>query len=209
MKRYIALLWCPSLLFGASVNTEITFRGEPFLSVRTITQAFNAIGYKLEMDSLSVEGGQGVIIGTAIGNKGFNPPVFSETLKEQGIKIEAAHMNDKGLVLSLDTQNARWSVPLLGRDEGSELKRVVAPQWFRVEEGQQIRIEPPYTGKWYPDVAVLDASLHPLSSFRSTEVQEELQFELPQGSYYLKVSNVQGMKLLKEGMWVESITPLR
>ncbi len=151
----------------------------------------------------------GKLIATAVSNKAFNPVSLGENLKEQGIRIERAHFDTKKLSLVLDTQNAVWNVLLLGSDEGTELKRVTAPQWFRVEQGQQIRIEPPYTGKWYPDIAVLDGSMQIVSSIRSMEVKDELQFELPAGSYYLKVSNAQGMKVLKEGMWIESLSPGR
>lgn len=206
MKRYITLLCSPFILFGGSLTTEITFLGEPMVTLRTITQAFHNVGYKFEVETFSTQSGSGIIIGTAVGNKAFIPPALGEHLKGQGIKMERAQMNDKGLFLTLDTQSALWNVLLLGSDEGLELKRVNSPQWFRVEPLQQIRIEPPYTGKWYPDICVLDASMQVLTSFRSLVVKEELQFELPQGSHYLKVSNAQGMKLLKEGMWIESMS---
>ncbi|MDD2781190.1 hypothetical protein [Sulfuricurvum sp.] len=178
-------------------------------SVRTITQAFNAIGFKLEIESMRFDIPSGKLIATAVSNKALNPASLGENLKEQGIRIEQAHLDGDKLSLVLDTQNAVWNVLLLGSDEGAELKRVNAPQWFRVEHGQQIRIEPPYTSKWYPDVAVLDVSMQIVSSFRSLEAKEELQFELPSGSYYLKVSNAQGMKVLREGMWIESLSPGR
>lgn len=207
MKRFIALLCCsPLILLGGSLTTEITFSGEPIVTLRTITQAFHAVGYKFDVETFNTQSKSGVIFGTAVGNKVFSPPALGENLKEQGIKIERAQLNDKGLFLALDTQSALWNVPVMGSDEGSELKRVNSPQWFRVEPLQQIRIEPPYTGKWYPDICVLDASMQVLTSLRSLEAKEELQFELPQGSTYLKVSNAQGMKLLKEGMWIESMS---
>lgn len=163
----------------------------------------------MEIDTLDVQKNRGELSGSAIGNKIFNPTALSENLKEQGIRIEKAHLEKNILVMVLDTQSARWNIPLLGSDEGVELKRVNAAQWFRVEEGQHIRIEPPYPGKWYPDVCVLDVSMSLLSSFRSLEPKEELEFELPKGAYYLKISNAQGMKVLKEGMWIESMSPGR
>lgn len=209
MKRLPLLFFFPLILWGVSINTQITFSGEPTLSIRTITQAFNAVGYKFDIDALAVHNSVGDLHGTAIGNKAFNPAALGENLKEQGIRIERAHFDTKGLTLVLDTQNALWNIPLLGSDEGSELKKVNSAQWFRVEEGQHIRIEPPYAGKWYPDIAVLDSSMQVLSSFRSSESKEEFQFELPQGAYYLKISNAQGMKVLKEGMWIESMSPGR
>lgn len=206
MKRFATFLCFPFILFGASLKTEISFTGEPMVSVRTITQAFNGVGYKLELEELIVESGSGKLLGSAIGNKTFNPAALGENLKEQGIRIERAHVDSNSLTLTLDTRHAIWNTPLLGSDEGSELKRVNAPQWFRVEEGQHIRIEPPYTGKWYPDIAVLDVSMHILSSFRSSDPKVELEFELPIGAYYLKISNAQGMKVLKEGTWIESMS---
>ena len=206
MKYFFTLLCTPLLLLGGSINTHISFSGNAMLSIRTINQAFNAIGYKLDINTLDVQNSSGELSGTAIGTKGFNPTALSENLKEQGIKIEKAHLDKSDLTMTLDTQNAQWNLPLLGSDEGTELKRVNVAQWFRVEEGQHIRIIPPYVGEWYPDVAVLDASMSLLSSFRSLEPKEELEFELPQGAYYLKISNAQGMKVLKEGMWIESMS---
>lgn len=209
MKRLISLLSFPLLVWSSSITTQITFTGEPVVSIRTLTHAFNAVGYKLDVDTLAIQNRTGDLRGTAIGNKIFNPALLGENLKEQGIRIERAHLDKNRLSLIVDTRNAFWNIPLLGADEGSELKRANAAQWFRVEEGQIIRIEPPYTGKWYPDLAVLDSSMHALSSFRTSQPKEELQFELPEGAYYLKISNAQGMKVLKEGMWIESMSPGR
>jgi hypothetical protein len=209
MKRFLPFLLAPSIVFGVSINTKIGFTGEPAVSLRTITQAFNAIGYRFDISSLSVENGSGEVQGTAIGNRAFIPAALGENLKEQGIVIESARTDQSGLALVLNTQNAIWSIPLLGSDEGSELKRMSNAQWFRVEAGQAIRIQPPYIGKWYPEIAVFDASMHLLSSYRSLEPKDEFQSELPPSAYYLKISNAQGMKLLKEGMWVESMSPGR
>lgn len=209
MQRFIVLLCFPFLLWGTSINTQITFSGDARVSLRSITHAFNLIGYKFELKSFAMHDGLGVLHGIAMGNKAFSAAVLGENFKEQGIRIERAHADSNGLSLVLDTQSAFWNSALLGSDEGAELKKVNTPQWFRVEQMQHIRIEPPYAGQWYPDIAVLDASMHVLSSFRSPIPEEEFQFELPQGAYYLKISNGQGMKVLKEGMWIESMSPGR
>lgn len=206
MKPLMLLLLLPGILLAVSINTQIGFTGEPTVSLRTITQAFNTVGYRFELKSLSVENGSGELAGTALGNRPFLPAVLAENLKEQGIRIESAHVDQNRLIMVLNTQNAFWNAPLLGSDEGSELKRMNSAQWFRVEEGQSIRIQPPYVGKWYPEIAVLDASMHLLASYRSLEPKDEFQSELPSSAYYLKISNTQGMKVLKEGMWIESMS---
>lgn len=201
-------LLAPSLMAGV-ISAQITFKGEPLVSLRTILQGFSNVGYKLEIDSFEAKEGSGELIAKIVTNKPFNPGALNENLKEQSINVEFSQYKDQKLTMTLATQSALWSVPLMGSDEGSEVKKTVSPQWFRVEEAQHIRIEPPYAGKWYPDVAVLDSKMNVLSSFRSSVPKEEMVFELPSGAYYLKVSNAPGMKVLKEGMWIESMSPGR
>jgi len=207
MKRLLILFCTPLLLLGDSINTNITFTGDLRVSIRTITQAFSTLGYRVDIDSLRIQEDKGILNATVISNKVLTPSLLAENLQEQNIRIEKAHFDPKkGLSLLLDTRNAIWNTVVLGRDEGTELKRVSTAQWFRVEEAQHIRIEPPYVGKWYPEIAVFDGAMNLLSSFRSLDTKEEFRFELPKGAYYLKISNAQGMKVLKEGMWIESIT---
>jgi hypothetical protein len=210
IKKILFLFFCvPLMLYGTVIDTKVSFTGNPIVTLRSISQVFNTIGYKFDVDSLSYQDNSGEFRGKAIGNKQLNAVVLAENIKEQGTQIEQAHLNSEGLTLVLNTQKATWNVPLIGMDDGVELKKVNTAQWFRVEEGQHIKIQPPYAGKWYPDIAVLDSNMSVLSSFRSTKSEDEFQFELPSGAYYLKVSNIQGMKVLKEGMWIESMSPGR
>ncbi|HEX5328745.1 hypothetical protein [Sulfuricurvum sp.] len=205
MKQLVLLLLSPFLLIGGSINTRISFTSHPQTALRTITSAFNAIGYRLDINSFIIDKNSGELNAIAIGTKPFNANALGENLKEQAIRIEKARMDQNTLYLELDTQNASWNVPVLGEDEGVELKRVSVPQWFRFESAGSIRIQPPYSGRWYPDIAVFNSDMELLSSFRSTEPKEEFESTLPDGALYLKVSNAQGMKMMKEGMWIESV----
>ncbi|MDD5052317.1 MAG: hypothetical protein PHO27_06245 [Sulfuricurvum sp.] len=206
MNRFIVSLLFPCILWGIAINTQVSFIGEPTVTLKTLTQAFNAVGYKFDVTSLRFQNGLGDIQGSVVGNRAFNFALLGENLQEQGISIESSTLDQKGLILSIDTQNGIWSVPLIAMDEGSELKRVNSAQWYRVEPGQIIHIEPPYGIHWYPDVAVLDNSMQVLYSLRSEKKSDELKFELPDGGVYLKVSNANGMKVLREGTWIESMS---
>lgn len=206
IERFFLLFYIPLFLFGGSLKTQIIFIGDPTVSLRTITQSFNSLGYKLEIDSFATQYNAGVLSAMVTGNKPFNAAVLDENLKNEGIRIEKMYSDRGELVLMLNTENAIWNLPLLEGDDGSELKRVSHAQWFRIEGSKSIRIQPPYIGKWYPDIAVYNRSMGVLSSFRATEPKGEFQFELPPEAYYLKISNAQGMKVLKEGMWIESMS---
>ncbi len=190
------------------MNTHVTFNGEPIASVRTITQSFNTLGYKLDITAFTAQKNAGEFSAIAIGNRPFSEAGLEENLKDQGIEIEKAAVENEELILVLDTQGSVWNVPALEEEGGIELKRVSAAQWFRVEQAKALKIHPPYEGKWYPDIAIFDRSMHQISSIRADEDKNEFQMELPAGAFYLKVSNVQGMKLLKEGMWIEAVDSL-
>jgi len=206
------LLLLPLGLFGAQltqIKTHIELTADPLVGLTTLIYSFNTLGYKLQIDSVSTQKSVSRIDALVIGLKPLNPVVLGDTLQENGIKLTYARMNQETMELGIDATAAVWNVPLLNPDEGVEMQRSNTPYWFRVEGGQMIRIEPAYGAKWYPDVSVMDASMHVLSTERSEKSVHELEFSLPEGAYYLKISNTNGMKALKEGMWVESMSPGR
>lgn len=206
MKRVLLLLSLPFFLYGGNLKTRITFTGDATLSIRLLTQAFNALGYKLDISSVKISERNGELAAQASGMRVFSDSGLREKLREEGIEVEKSVYDAGELLLILHTENAFWNVPILSSEEsGAELKRTNTPQWFRVNDAQKLRIQPPYAGKWYPDIAFFDRSMHLISSLRETKPGGELELEIPGGAYYLKISNVQGMKLLKEGMWIEAV----
>ena len=204
--KYLFLMVAFPLLVWGNFQTHILFTGDPLVSVRTVLHTFHAVGYKFDIHSLIVNPHGGEMIGITTGNRPFQPSAFDENLKNQKIRINQSTLEKNRMTMTLDTREAFWDVLSIGEDEGTSLKRVNSAQWFRVSQNQNIRIESPYSGKWYPEIAVLDSEMEVLYSSRSVEPKEELIVELPPESYYLKVSNTQGMKLLKEGMWIESLS---
>jgi hypothetical protein len=208
MKYFFLALCFPFFLSATSFITQVTFSGEPAVALKTLGTAFNTLGYRLDIESFIVANGSGELRGEGVGNRPFNPSIVGEMLKEQGVGIVSAYFDSKNtFVMSINVENGIWNVPLLGRDEGYEIKKVTSPQWFHLEEAQFIRVEPSYGSKWYPDVAIYDTSMQLLSSFRSLTPKEEFQSELPHGACYLKISNVYGMKVLSGGMWIASTNP--
>lgn len=190
-------------------KAHIELTSDPLVGLTTLTHSFNALGYKMQIDSISTQKTVSQIDALIIGLKPFTPASLSGALQENGIKLTYSRMNQETMELGIDASAAVWDVQVLNPDEGVELQRSNTPYWFRVEAGQVIRIQPPYGAKWYPDVSVMDASMHILSTERSEKSVNELEFTLPEEAFYLKISNTNGMKALKEGMWVESMSPGR
>lgn len=200
------LLLTPLVLFAVQLRVHIELSGDPLVGITTFSHTLNALGYKYQIETLSTQNSLTNIDGTVSGSKSLVPSALTENLQDEGIKLLYARMNHGTMELGIDVTSAVWNIQALGVDEGAQMPRSNLPYWFRVESAQEIHVEPPYGGKWYPDVSVLDGSMHVLSTYRSDKSMDELKFSLPDGSYYLKVSNTNGMKLLREGMWVESMS---
>lgn len=203
------LLLLPLGVFGApftQLKTHIALTSDPLVGITALTNIYNSLGYKIEINSISTHNGTSRIEAVVIGLKPLEMAVLADNIQESGMKLTHSRMNQGSMELDIDATEAVWNQEMLGIDEGKELQRSNTPYWFRVEAGQVIRIQPPYGGKWYPDVSVLDKSMRILYTKRSDKEMHELVFPLPAGSYYLKISNTAGMKALKEGMWVESMS---
>ncbi|MCK9374172.1 MAG: hypothetical protein M0P91_13400 [Sulfuricurvum sp.] len=210
IKRSLGLLFLlPLGLLAAQLTqlkTHIELRAEPLPALPALISTFNTLGYKIQIDSLSRSDSVIQIEAVLVGLKPFNSATLTEHFQENGMKLTHGRVNQGKLELAIDAMAAVWNVPLLNADEGMELQRSSAPYWFRVEPGQVVSIQAPYGGKWYPDISVLDGSMQLLSNYRSEKNHDDFKLPLPEGAYYLKISNTNGMKALKEGMWVESMS---
>lgn len=212
MRFAALLLIAPLLSFAAQparIAAQIAFEGEPAVALKTLHNGFSAVGYRLDVRSFSVRNGEGEILAEAHGIRPFDAAAFAENMAEEGVLVLNEGSSKGVLKVRVNARNGVWNVPLIAPEEGAQLERSALPRWFGVEEGQTIRIESPYIGKWYPDVTVLDASMNVLVSLRLEVPKEEYAFDLPPGARYLKVSNTWGMKALREGTWVESKSPGR
>lgn len=209
MKRLFVLVFFPLMMWAAppvSFKTEIAFSGEPAVAVKSIIHAFSTLGYRLDIGTFSTDKSSGILRGTVSGIKLFSPEVFTENLKEEGIVINTIRVERGTFSVNVNAEKGVWSAPLIGKDEGVELQKSATSQWFRVEEDQTIRIQPPYACKWYPEIAVLSLSMDVLYSSRLGKPEDQMDIVLPAGAAYLKVSNTNGMKVLPSGMWIESLS---
>jgi len=175
------------------------------LSTKIILQALQTTGQKVKIIQ-TVRDEQGIHLELiASGIKPFEGRYFSEILSENGILLTKATVKEKKWLLLLDASQSRWDIPKVSPDEGSGMDKSSNASWFRVDESSALTIEAPYAGKWYPEIALFDASMTVLESVREFTPKARLDFSLPQGATYLKVSNSNGMKLLKEGTYIEHL----
>lgn len=205
MKAFVWLLALPWLLIAREHKSmmNIHLNGGGILSTKIVYQALNTSGQRVGMLRYENDGESTQMEMVTSGIKPFEPKYFTEVLRENGIVLTKGIFRDKKWIMEFNAAAAQWNIPAITLDEGAQMEKTLTSNWFVVNQSRAISIEAPYGNKWYPDVAVLDSSMRVLSSIREFTPRERLEFSLPEEAMYLKVSNANGMKLLKEGMWIE------
>ena len=203
------LVWCVIFTFSlvaGDTKTNVSFHVAHgnILSSKIIVQALNTIGQHVSIHRYESDGGMTRMEVSLSSRKVFDPKYFSEILRENAMIITAGAVRDKKWTIEIDASSIVWQIPAITPDEGAQMEKSTTPLWFVVNQSRALTIEAPYGNKWYPDIAILDVNMEVLSSMRIFKPQETMSFTLPDGAMYLKVANTNGMKLLKEGMWIES-----
>jgi len=195
-------------LVAGDTKTDVTLQVAhgSILSSKIIVQALNTIGQRVSIHRYESDAEMIRMEISLSGRKAFDPKYFSDILRENGVMITTGAVRDKKWTIEIDASSVVWQIPAITPDEGGQMEKSIIPAWFVVNQSRALTIEAPYGNKWYPDIAVLDANMNVLSSLRSFKAQERMSFSLPEGAMYLKVANTNGMKLLKEGMWIEHAT---
>ncbi len=205
MKSLVLVLIFMLSLIAGDTKTEVDLRlaHGSILSSKIILQALNTVGQRVTVHRYENDGETTQMEISLSGRKVFDPKYFSEILRANGMVITAGAIRDKKWTIEIDASSVLWQIPAITPDEGAQMEKSTVPAWFIVNQSSALTIEAPYGNKWYPDIAILDANMEVLSSMRTFKAQDRMSFTLPEGAMYLKIANTNGMKLLKEGMWIE------
>lgn len=186
----------------SNIHLNVNHGGLP--STIIVQHVLGSMGYKANIHRLSYANEAVEMDIVLHAKKQFDPKLFAEELSLHQITVSNGHIKNQQGTIELDAADALWNVPAITQDEGAQIERTSFASWFRVNNTSAIVVEAPYGSKWYPEIAVLDANMQTLVSIRETVFKEQMAFLLPEHAMYLKVSNSNGMKMLKEGIWIES-----
>lgn len=186
----------------SEINLNVTHGG--LVSTIIVQHVLVSMGYRARINRFSSANEVTEMDMTLYGKKPFDPKEFAEELSLNQITVINGYASNKKWTLGLESFQALWNVPAITQDEGSQIERTNLATWFRVNNTLGITVEAPYGTKWYPEIAVLDDKMQTLLSSKESTFKDRMTFQLPEHAMYLKVSNANGMKMLREGMWVES-----
>jgi hypothetical protein len=186
----------------SEINLNVTHGG--LVSTIIVQHVLVSMGYKAHIHRFSSAYEVTEMVMILYAKKQFDPKEFAEELSLHQITVNNAYVKNKQWTIGLDASQALWNVPAITQDEGAQIERTNVASWFRVNNTVGITVEAPYGNKWYPEIAVLDNKMQTLLSTKESIFKDRMTFQLPEHAMYLKVSNTNGMKMLRDGMWIES-----
>lgn len=186
----------------SEINLNVTHGG--LLSTTIVQHVLVSMGYKAHINRFSSVNEVTEMDMTLYSKKPLDPKEFVEELNLHQITASNAIISNKKWTIGLDASQALWNIPAITQDEGAQIERTNIATWFRINNTLGIMVEAPYGNNWYPEIAVLDDKMQTLLSTKESTFKDRITFQLPEHAMYLKVSNSNGMKLLREGMWIES-----
>ncbi|HQS66801.1 MAG TPA: hypothetical protein PLM93_06425 [Sulfuricurvum sp.] len=186
----------------SEINLNVTHGG--LLSTTIVQHVLVSMGYKAHINRFSSVNEVTEMDMILYGKKPLDPKEFVEESNLHQITASNAIVSNKKWTIGLDASQALWNVPAITQDEGVQIERTNIAAWFRVNNTLGITVEAPYGNNWYPEIAVLDDKMQTLLSTKESTFKDRITFQLPEHAMYLKVSNSNGMKMLREGMWIES-----
>lgn len=186
----------------SDLHLNVTYGGS--LSTVIVGHVLGSMGFKADIHRFSNIDEMTQMELVLYAKKPFDPKAFTQELNAHHIMVRHAELQNREWTMELDASQASWNLPAITQDEGAQVERTNVPVWFKVNQTVGIAVEAPYNSKWYPEIAVLDDKMNVLASLKESTSTDRMAFLLPERAMYLKVSNANGMKMLKEGMWIES-----
>lgn len=206
MKFFFLVLLVVSSVAAKETKSEISLNVTHggLLSTTIVQHVLVSMGYKAHINRFSSVNEVTEMDMILYGKKPLDPKEFVEELNLHQIAASNAIVSNKKWTIGLDASQALWNIPAITQDEGAQIERTNIAAWFRVNNTLGIMVEAPYGNNWYPEIAVLDDKMQTLLSTKESAFTDRITFQLPEHAMYLKVSNSNGMKMLREGMWIES-----
>jgi len=133
----------------------------------------------------------------------LDPETFASTLIERGCFIaDIKRELSTSWIYEIECDGAVLPSIELSKGEERKLKKPLDDYWLRIKEGKKIRIYSYGANSWHPKISFLDRQLNVLSIYRENEKRSKVSLDLPQGTYYIKISDIFTLSNIKYGLKV-------
>ena len=134
-----------------------------------------------------------------------DPLILQNELNKSGCKIvDIQRESPKEWTYFIDISTGYLNVISIEPGQKLQLKRSLYPYWLNVEKVRVLKIKSPLRNNWYPNISYYDASLHLIKLLKKDKRFRNISLHMPKNAKYIKISDLYGLKNVKNGLSIEA-----
>lgn len=194
------------LFFKTPRELTLNFKtsGSPLFFVKLMGDTLRSMGYYRYVTTASHLDASEFTWNINLTSEYATDPLILETeLNKSGCRIIDVERNSQTQwTYVIDMASGFLNIKELKSDEELNLKRSLYAHWLNVSKVNSITIKSSRRNRWYPYIAYYDASLHLLKVVKSSEIAQEIDLDIPQGSKYIKISDLYTLKNVRDELTI-------
>ncbi|MEA2073820.1 MAG: hypothetical protein U9O86_09570 [Campylobacterota bacterium] len=190
------------LFFKTPRELTLNFKtsGSPLFFVKLMGDTLRSMGYYRYVTTASHLDASEFTWNINLTSEYATDPLILETeLNKSGCKIiDVERSSQTQWTYIIDMDSGFLNIKELKSNEELNLKRSLYAHWLNVSQVNSVTIKSSRRNRWYPYIAYYDASLHLLKVVKSSEITQEIDLDIPQGSKYIKISDLYTLKNVRD-----------
>jgi len=188
--------------FGNDRQIDLIFNSEsrPFLLVHLSELALDRGNvYRYGTAALNFSSQRFALIYSVTTTQTISFAKMVQTLRQNGVWIKSVRYDGNGWRFDLGMAGAHLNLPKVV--QSAEFEHVKDALWLDVCGAKSVSVVS--LGRyWHPKVAIYDENLKPLDLYKNYDVMRRLELALPNGTCYIKISDIFTPKNIKRGFRV-------
>jgi len=185
---------------------EVTLRfktsGAPLFFVKIMGDALRNIGYyRYVTKESTLNSSEFVWTISLISEYATDPLILQKELQKSGCGIvDIKRKSATEWFYVIDMREGYLNLKTLHASQKYKLRRSLYAHWLDISKIKKLKIHSSFRNNWYPYIAYYDASLHLLKVLRIDSKRRDVSLNMPNGAYYIKISDVYTLKNIKDSL---------
>jgi hypothetical protein len=176
--------------------------GSPVFFVKIMGDTLRSMGYFRYMTTDSTLDASEFVWSIALRSEyATDPLILQKQLQKSGaLIVDIERKSALEWSYSIDISHAQLHVVKLQPDEELQLRHSLYAQWLNVSSVKRVEVKSSARNRWYPYIALYDASLHLVKLVKRDAVTKKLLLELPKNTHYMKLSDLYTLKNVRDSL---------
>ncbi len=192
------------LISPQEIEVEFHTTNNPIKSLKILNDTLKSIGYYYYFTKNIKRNFDGSLIWTISLQTEFiiDPLILIPEISKNSSKVlDVSQVENNKWIYKIDTSFANIAEAIsINVNENKKLQKPLSAYMIQIQQGTIIEIKAHNLDKWFADIAFFDSNLNVLDVTRNEEAMKIIALEIPQGTKYIKISDLHSLENIKRGL---------